>query len=413
MTKTPPPSLAIIGAGPAGLMAAEQLSCKGYSVSIYDQMPMPGRKFLMAGRGGLNLTHSETFDQFVTRYGEAKEFLAPLIQAFSPDELRAWCDDLGESSFIGSSGRIFPKSFKASPLLRAWLRRLETQGVKFFMRHEWKGFTDQGALHFHALGKDDILVKPDAVVLALGGASWPKLGATGAWQNLLRDKDIAVTPLTASNVGVNVPWSEYFISRFAGQPIKRLILSCDEHHAHGEAMIAHYGLEGGALYALSPILREALKREGSVTLSLDLRRDFSESELVARLKKPRGKKSLSTFLSSAAGLDPLSIALVRESFLLRGEKLPDQAEDLARAIKACTITVREVQGLDRAISSAGGIAREEIDQNLMIKKMPGVFVAGEMMDWDAPTGGYLLQACFSTAVTAARGIITWLHARNL
>lgn len=367
----------------------------------------------MAGRGGLNLTHSETFDQFVTRYGEAKDFLAPFIHAFSPDELRAWCDDLGEASFIGSSGRVFPKSFKASPLLRAWLRRLETQDVKFFMRHEWKGYTDQGALYFHALEKGDVLVKPDAVLLALGGASWPRLGATGAWQNLLRDKDIAVTPLTASNVGVNVPWSEYFISRFAGQPIKRLIISCGEHHAHGEAMIAHYGLEGGALYALGPLLREVLKRDGSAILSLDLRRDLSESELTARLKKPRGKKSLSTFLSSVAGLDSLSIALLRESFLLRGETLPDQAEDLARAIKACTITVREMQGLDRAISSAGGIARDEIDQNLMIKKMPGVFVAGEMIDWDAPTGGYLLQACFSTAVTAAQGAMRWLNARAL
>jgi len=302
MTKTPSPSFAIIGAGPAGLMAAEQLSLQGYSVSVYDQMPMPGRKFLMAGRGGLNLTHSETFDQFVARYGEAKDFFAPFIHAFSPEELRAWYDDLGEASFIGSSGRVFLKSFKASPLLRAWLRRLETQGVKLLMRHEWKSFTDQGALHFHSLENGDVLVKADAVLLALGGASWPREGATGAWQNLLRDKDIVVTTLTASNLGVNVPWSEYFISRFAGQPIKRLIISCGEHQAHGEAMIAHYGLEGGAIYALSPLLCDGIAREGSVTLALDLRRDFSDSELVARLKKPRGKKSLSIFSPRRRGL---------------------------------------------------------------------------------------------------------------
>ena len=401
-------SIAVIGAGPAGLMVAEQLSSQGYSVSVYDRMPMPGRKFLMAGRGGLNLTHSETLTQFLQRYGEAQAFLSPKISAFSPDELRAWCDGLGEASFIGSSGRVFPKSFKASPLLRAWLRRLETQDVKFFMRHEWKGWADNGALRFQKFDRSEDFIKPDAVVLALGGASWPKLGATVEWQSLIRERGIAVTPLTASNVGVKVAWSEHFVSRFSGQPLKRLILSCGEHHAQGEAMIASYGLEGGALYALGPAMRAAIEHEGSATLWLDLRRDFSESELIARLKKPRGKKSLSTFLSSAAGLDSVSIALLRESFLLRGDRLPDHAQDLAQAIKACKLIVRETQGLDRAISSAGGIARDEIDHELMIKKMPGVFVAGEMIDWDAPTGGYLLQACFSTAVNAARGVARWL-----
>lgn len=410
-TDLPSSFIAIIGAGPAGLMAAEQLSSKGYSVSVYDQMPLPGRKFLMAGRGGLNLTHSETFDHFLTRYGDAQDFLAPHLRAFSPHDMRAWCDGLGEASFIGSSGRVFPKSFKASPLLRAWLQRLETKGVQFYMRHEWKGWTDKGDLRFQSPDDREVVVRADAVVLALGGASWPRLGATGLWRNLFKDRGIALTPFTASNVGVTVPWSEYFISRFAGKPLKRLILSCGPHHAQGEAMIANYGLEGGALYALGAALREALQREGTATLILDLRRDISESELTARLKKPRGKKSLSTFLSSAAGLDPQSVALLRESFLTRGEPLPVEAQSLAQSIKACQITVRGMQGLDRAISSAGGLARDEVNTVLMIKKMPGVFVAGEMIDWDAPTGGYLLQACFSTAVTASRGVIDWLQAR--
>ncbi len=409
--KIPPslsPSIAIIGAGPAGLIAAERLSALSYRVAVYDRMPMPGRKFLMAGRGGLNLTHTEPLDEFLAHYGAGRDFITPFITAFPPDALRGWCDDLGEANFVGSSGRVFPKSFKASPLLRAWLRRLEAQGVEFFMRHEWKGWDDQGALRFETESHENELVKADAVLLALGGASWPKLGATGSWQPLLREKHVSVAPLTASNVGVTIAWSEHLTSRFAGQPLKRLIVSCGPQRVVGEAMITQQGLEGGAIYALGPALREAIAHAGYAMLSLDLRRDLSESELMTRLTKPRGKKSLSTFLASAAGLDPVSIALLRESFFLRNEKLPDDPYALAQAIKTCAIKVQAMNGLERAISSAGGIDQNELDPHLMIKKLPGVFVAGEMINWDAPTGGYLLQACFSTGVAAARGLAEWL-----
>ena len=403
------PFIAIIGAGPAGLMAAERLSALSYRVAIYDRMPMPGRKFLMAGRGGLNLTHTEPLDHFLAHYGEARDFITPFITAFPPADLCAWCDSLGESHFVGSSGRVFPKSFKASPLVRAWLRRMEAQGVEFFMRHDWKGFDDQGALRFETEAHATELVKADAVLLALGGASWPKLGATGSWQSIMRDQAIAITPLTASNVGVKVAWSEYFTSRFAGHPLKRLIVSCGAQRVVGEAIVTQQGIEGGAIYALGPALRESIARSGHAMLSLDLRRDLSEADLISRLTKPRGKKSLSTFLASAAGLDPVSIALLRESFLLRNEKLPEDPHALARAIKTCAIKVQGLSGLERAISSAGGIQRDEFDSHLMIKKMPGVFVAGEMIDWDAPTGGYLMQACFSTSVAAAQGIVEFIE----
>jgi uncharacterized flavoprotein (TIGR03862 family) len=403
------PFIAIIGAGPAGLMAAERLSALSYRVAIYDRMPMPGRKFLMAGRGGLNLTHTEPLDHFLAHYGEAREFITPFIMAFPPADLCAWCDSLCESHFVGSSGRVFPKSFKASPLLRAWLRRLEAQGVEFFMRYEWKGFDDQGALRFETEAHATELVKADAVLLALGGASWPKLGAAGSWQSIMHEKEIAITPLSASNVGVKVSWSEYFKSRFAGHPLKRLIVSCGSQRAVGEAVITQQGIEGGAIYALGPALRESIVHSGHAMLSLDLRRDVSETDLISRLTKPRGKKSLSTFLASAASLDPVSIALLRETFFIRDEKLPENPEALARAIKTCELKVQGLGGLDRAISTAGGIQRDEFDSQLMIKKLPGVFVAGEMIDWDAPTGGYLMQACFSTSVSAAQGIAEFIE----
>jgi hypothetical protein len=286
---------------------------------------------------------------------------------------------------------------------------LEAQGVEFFMRHDWKGFDDQGALRFETEAHATELVKADAVLLALGGASWPKLGATGSWQSIMRDQAIAITPLTASNVGVKVAWSEYFTSRFAGHPLKRLIVSCGAQRVVGEAIVTQQGIEGGAIYALGPALRESIARSGHAMLSLDLRRDLSEADLISRLTKPRGKKSLSTFLASAAGLDPVSIALLRESFLLRNEKLPEDPHALACAIKTCAINVQGLSGLERAISSAGGIQRDEFDLHLMIKKMPGVFVAGEMIDWDAPTGGYLMQACFSTSVSAAQGIAEFIE----
>ena len=407
MDMTSSTSIVIIGAGPAGLIAAERLSAAGHPVDLYDRMPMPGRKFLMAGRGGLNLTHSEPLDHFIARYADAASFLSPYSDRFPPQALRAWSRDLGEDSFVGSSGRIFPKSFKASPLLRAWIRRLETRNVTFHMRHKWIGWSNTRDLIFETNGKQKKTVAAACVLLALGGASWPRLGADGSWQIILRDKGIKIQPLTASNVGIRVRWSPLMRERFAGSPLKRLRLSCDTSQAVGEAVITEEGLEGGAIYALGAALRASLAQSGSAILIMDLRRDLSESELTTRLSKPRGKKSLSSFLANAAGLDPAIIALLRESFMQRGETLPEDIPALARVIKNCPLRIEGMNGLDRAISSAGGIDRHELDHHLMIKSMPGVFVAGEMIDWDAPTGGYLLQACFATGVAAAEGIMRW------
>jgi uncharacterized flavoprotein (TIGR03862 family) len=398
---------AILGAGPAGLIAAETLARQNVSVTIYDRMPNPARKFLMAGRGGLNLTHSEPRASFLSRYGDAASFMAPMLEAFSPEALRAWCDGLGEESFVGSSGRVFPKSFKASPLLRAWLRRLQSLGVEFKLRHEWRGFSDDGAMLFRMPDGAQQVVRADTVLLALGGASWPRLGADGAWVSWARARTIPVTPLVASNVGVTVNWSPVLAERFAGSALKRLVVRCGDRFAKGEAIITAQGLEGGAIYALGPALRESLASTGQAQVMLDLRRDLTEDALVHRLSEPRGKKSVSTWLLKAAGLSPASIALLREAGLGGHGHVPQDVRAIARLIKALPITVTGMAGLDRAISTAGGIARDAVDDTLMLKALPGYFVAGEMLDWDAPTGGYLLQGSFSTGVVAANGILAW------
>ena len=405
-------SCCIIGAGPAGLIAAERLSEAGCRVAIYDRMPTPGRKFLMAGRGGLNLTHSEDMPDFVSRYGAASGWMAPLIQSFSPDELQNWSALLGEPVFTGSSGRVFPKSFKASPLLRAWLARLRSNGVTFYMNHDWQGFNDKGALHFtQSMGKS-VFIKSDAVLLALGGASWPKLGSNASWVSILNSINVDIVPLRSSNVGGLIKWSDHFISRFAGVPLKRLIVRCGSVQSHGEATITKGGIEGGAIYALGPELRRVLEQQNDVEIFLDLRRDLTIEQIMSRLAQKRGKKSLSSYLSRTIGLDPLSIALLRESALQHQKPLSDEPESLARAIKSCSLIVSGLGGLDRAISTAGGIKRTEIDERMMLKKKPGIFTAGEMIDWDAPTGGYLLQACFSSGITAARGMLDWLNERR-
>jgi len=402
---------AILGAGPAGLIAAETLAQQGVRVTVYDRMPNPARKFLMAGRGGLNLTHSEPRASFLSRYGDAASFIAPMLEAFSPEALRAWCDGLGEESFVGSSGRVFPKSFKASPLLRAWLRRLQSLGVQFRLRHEWCGLSDDGALLFRTADGAQHHMRADAVLFALGGASWPRLGADGGWVPLLRARDIPVTPLVPSNVGVRVDWSPFLVERFAGSALKRLVIRCGDHVAKGEAIITAQGLEGGAIYALGPALRHSLAASGQAQVILDLRRDLTEDDLVKKLSEPRGKKSVSTWLLKAAGLSPASIALLREAGLGgEGHTLKDMRA-VARFIKALPITVTGMAGLNRAISTAGGIARDAVDDALMLKALPGYFVAGEMLDWDAPTGGYLLQASFSTGVVAANGILAWRAAK--
>jgi len=403
-----PTTCAIIGAGPAGLMAAERLASLGHSVTVYDRMPSAGRKFLLAGRGGLNLTHTDEPHQFMAQYREAAPWLKPMLDAFSPEAVREWCAGLGEDSFAGSSGRVFPKSFKASPLLRAWLRRLDSMGVHFRARHEWMGWDHQGALVFKTPDAEPTTVIADVTLLALGGASWPKLGADGGWVGILEARGVEIAPLIAANTGVVVPWSELMKERFAGAALKRIVATCDGMQAKGEAIVTKNGLEGGAIYALGPDIRKALASDGKAVIYLDLRRDLPLHILTERLMKPRGKQSISTWLHKAAGLAPAAIALLREE-AATGLKMPfDDPAAMAKWLKALPIKVESLTGIDRAISTAGGVRRDELDDHLMLKRLPSVFVAGEMIDWEAPTGGYLLQACFSTGSVAANGMAAWL-----
>jgi uncharacterized flavoprotein (TIGR03862 family) len=363
-----------------------------------------GRKFLMAGRGGLNLTHSEDFARFTQRYGEARPHLLPLLDAFRPEDLRAWCEGLGQETFVGSSGRVFPKTFKASPLLRAWLARLGGLGVRLAPRHRWQGWDDEGNLIFTDPAGQTIRDKPDATVLALGGASWPRLGSDGTWMAAVTGRGIAVSPLRPSNMGFVVAWSDVIRSRFEGEPLKRIALAFNGVTVRGEAIITADGIEGGAVYALSGRLREAIEREGRATVSVDLRPDLSVETLAKRLAAPRRGQSASTFLRKAAGLSPVGVALLREP----SSSLPAEADDLARLIKAVPLIMTGMKSVERAISSAGGVSFHETDEHLMLRRMPGVFVAGEMLDWEAPTGGYLLQAAFATGVAAAKGVLTRL-----
>ena len=394
--------VAIIGAGPAGLIAAEHLAGLGHAVTLFDQMPSPGRKFLLAGRSGLNLTHSEPHEKFLARYGAAADWLAPALQAFPPEALRAWCEGLGQPTFVGSSGRVFPTAFKAAPLLRAWLRRLEALGVVFAPRHRWLGWTDAGALRFATPG-GEVTAEAGATLLALGGASWPRMGSDSAWVSLLRARGVQVADLLPSNCGVRIAWSPVFLGRFEGVPLKRIALSVGGTTVRGEAVITRTGLEGGAVYALSAPLRAALAAEGRATLSVDLRPDIDLTTLATRVDGPRRGRSLPNFLRQQAGLSPVAIGLVQEALHAGAEP-----GTLSRLIKAVPLTVDGMQPLERAISSAGGIMRQEVDAHLMLRRLPGIFAAGEMLDWDAPTGGYLLQACFSTGVHAARGMAAWL-----
>ena len=398
----------IIGAGPAGLMAAEVLARGGARVTVYDAMPSAGRKFLMAGRGGLNLTHSEPLPQFMPRYREAAPKLQAAVEAFPPDALRAWSEALGEPTFVGSSGRVFPKAFKASPLLRAWLRRLDAAGVRFAFRHRWTGWDGEGRLLFQTPSGTSA-VAADATVLALGGASWPRLGSHGSWVDILASKDIAISRLRPANSGFTVAWSELFRDRFEGQPLKGVALTIGAHTVRGEAMITRGGIEGGAIYALSAELREAVLGLGQATLTIALRPDLDAAALTVRLSGTRGKQSLANFLRKAAQLSPVGIGLMQEAAIASGRPLASfSPAELAHLVNAIPVRLTGVAPIDRAISTAGGISFDGLDEHFMLRKLPGLFAAGEMLDWEAPTGGYLLQASFATGAAAGRGVLEWL-----
>jgi uncharacterized flavoprotein (TIGR03862 family) len=401
--------VAVIGAGPAGLMAAAILSRGGVAVTVYDAMPSAGRKFLMAGRGGLNLTHSEPSPEFLKRYGSAEARLAPAISSFTPTALRDWSATLGQPTFVGSSGRVFPETFKASPLLRAWLRRLDESGVQFAFRHRWTGWDDDGRLMFQTSGRPKVIAS-DAAVFALGGASWPRLGSDGAWIAPFAAKGISIAPLRPANSGFTVAWSEIFKDRFEGQPLKGVALSFGAHHVRGEAMVTRTGIEGGGIYALSSVLREAVIANGQAVMQIALRPDLSADDLMTKLSASRGKQSFSNFLRKAIHLSPVAIGLLQEVAVAEALQLVSLSpEKLAALINAVPVTLNGVAPIARAISTAGGIAFDEVDDDFMLKHMPGTFVAGEMLDWEAPTGGYLLQASFATGAAAGQGALKWLQ----
>ena len=402
---------AVIGGGPAGLMAAEVLARAGVAVTVYDQTPSVGRKFLLAGRGGLNLTHSEELPQFLTRYGAIDPLLREAIEAFPPSALRAWAEDLGQATFVGSSGRVFPKAFKASPLLRAWLRQLIGLHVAFAPRHRWTGWDQQGRLRF-VRGEQEVLVAPDVTVLALGGASWPRLGSDAKWRETLEARGVAVAPLRPSNCGFVVAWSEPF-RRFEGQPLKRIAIAFAGRTERGEAVVTRDGLEGGAIYALSAPLRDAIDTTGEARITIDLRPDVAADALARRLATVDRKQSLANSLRKAAKLPPVATGLLHESAVASGKPVASlNVHDLAALIKAVPVRLTGMKPIASAISTAGGIRFDQLDAHFMVKNVPGVFAAGEMLDWEAPTGGYLLQASFATGAAAGQGALERLQTRG-
>ena len=399
----------IIGGGPAGLMAAEVLSQAGVRVDLYDGMPSVGRKFLLAGVGGMNITHSEAYPAFLSRYAERASDIAPLLRQFGAEALCEWIHGLGIETFVGSSGRVFPTDMKAAPLLRAWLKRLRDQGVVIHTRHRWQGWNADGGLIIHS-PEGDKTVHSDAVLLALGGGSWSRLGSDGAWLKLLEDQGVPCTPLQPSNCGFEVSaWSELMVSKFAGAPLKNVAIGlADDKPRLGECVITATGIEGSLIYALSAPIREAINRDGSATVHIDLLPGKPLDKVQAALAKPRGSRSMSKHLHSQLGLDGVKAALLRE--LAPTGHFNDPAQ-LAVNIKALPLTLVKTRPMDEAISTAGGVPFEALDERLMLTQLPGVFCAGEMLDWEAPTGGYLLTGCFASGRMAGRGMLEWLQRR--
>ncbi|MFM7704704.1 MAG: TIGR03862 family flavoprotein [Rubrivivax sp.] len=411
MSNQPPPRVAVIGGGPAGLAAAEVLVGGGANVELFDAMPSVGRKFLLAGRGGLNLTHGEALEPFLSRYGSAREPLEPIVRAFDPQALRDWAQGLGVATFVGTSGRVFPTDMKAAPLLRAWLHRLRAAGVVLHARHRWLGWADDvGALRF-ATPRGETEHRADATVLALGGASWARLGSDGAWVPLLQARGVTVHPLRPSNCGFDVTggWSSYLRERHAGQPVKPVVASFRHEDGTlqsqpGEFVLTDTGIEGSLVYAFSAPLREAIARHGQATLTLDLLPARSADQVRTELLRPRGGRSLATHLKSRLNLHGLKLALLHE--VLGTEGLNDPTR-LAEALKGLPLTLSAPRPIHEAISSAGGVAWAELDEGLMLHQQPGVFCAGEMVDWEAPTGGYLLTGCLATGRAAGHGVLRW------
>jgi len=408
----------VIGAGPAGLMAAEALAAGGVAVDVYDAMPSAGRKFLMAGRSGLNLTHAEPFGNFIARYGARRDWVEPWLRAFDAEALRAWAGGLGVDTFVGSSGRVFPEGMKAAPLLRAWLHRLRTAGVRFHMRHRWLGWEENGPVFATPAGMQKLGAgeaapadtpgnNEAAVILALGGGSWKRLGSDGAWVPLLRGRGVEVATLRPANCGFDVAWSAHFKEKFAGQPVKTVTAGFGGERRQGEFVITQHGVEGGLIYAFSAALRDEIEAQGSATLALDLAPGRSLERLTQEIAHPRGARSLASHLQSRAGIAGVKAGLLREC--AAREDFDDPAR-LAAAIKALPLRLAAPRPLDEAISSAGGVAAEALDDRLMLKRLPGVFCAGEMLDWEAPTGGYLLTACFASGLLAGQGALAWLRA---
>lgn len=418
MSASPNPQcVAVIGGGPAGLMAAETIAKAGLHVELFDAMPSVGRKFLMAGKGGMNITHSEPLDAFLARYAARRAQLAPLIEAFGPAQLCAWIHDLGIDTFVGTSGRVFPTDMKAAPLLRAWLHRLRETGVTINVRHRWLGTIERTAespfCHTLVFATPDgeRRVQADAVILALGGASWTRLGSDGAWVPWLRQRGVDVAPLQAANCGFDANWSAHLRERFAGEAVKSVIASCIDVHGtrharQGEFVVTKHGVEGGLIYALSAPLRELINAQGHASLVLDLAPDKDLARVSTEVAHPRGSRSLSSHLQSRVGIKGVKMALLRECLSAEDFAEPHK---LAAAIKALPVRLSAPRPTDEAISTAGGVRFETLNAQLMLRALPGVFCAGEMLDWEAPTGGYLLTACFASGRAAGLGALAYAN----